>query len=54
MNLLLILAGGLVAAQDTYKCADGWALEEDRSGCRCFLFAEGEAVRTWILFSGTF
>merc|ERR550519_1414220 len=31
-------------AQDTYKCADGWALEEDRSGCRCFLFAEGEAV----------
>ena len=40
--LLLAVAA---TAQDTYKCADGWELEEDRSGCRCFLFAEGEAVR---------
>merc|ERR1739848_11170 len=39
--LLLAVAA---TAQDTYKCADGWELEEDRSGCRCFLFAEGEAV----------
>ena len=49
-----LLLAAAATAQDTYKCADGWALEEDRSGCRCFLFAEGEAVRTWILFSGTF
>merc|ERR1712045_809312 len=30
-----------VLAQDTYHCPDGWVLEEDRSGCRCFYF-EGE------------
>merc|ERR1719510_1668622 len=39
-----LLLAAAATAQDTYKCADGWALEEDRSGCRCFLFAEGEAV----------
>merc|ERR1711892_1233612 len=39
---LVLLAG--VWAQDTYKCPDGWLLEEDRSGCRCFLLSEGESV----------
>ena len=34
----------LAAAQDTYYCPDGWLLEEDRSGCRCFLFSESEMV----------
>ena len=27
-----------VLGQDTYHCPDGWVLEEDRSGCRCFWF----------------
>ena len=50
---------GLAAAQDTYSCPDGWDKEvtlgkrkekfevcrqEDRSGCRCFLIGESEAV----------
>merc|ERR1711982_260230 len=29
---------------DTYHCPDGWLLEEDRSGCRCFMFSGGESV----------
>merc|ERR1711894_196308 len=33
-----------VLAQDTYHCPDGWVLEEDRSGCRCFWFNGAEAV----------
>ena len=33
-----------VLAQDTYNCPDGWEKEEDRSGCRCFLISETEAV----------
>ena len=71
---LLVLTAGLVAAQDTYSCPDGWMkevnistncdkiwqrnlqrcilqsrlrfapLQEDRSGCRCFLFGPDEAV----------
>jgi len=41
---LLVLTAGLVAAQDTYSCPDGWMKEEDRSGCRCFLFGPDEAV----------
>ena len=47
MQLLLVLAAGLVglvASQDTYKCPDGWMLEEDRTGCRCFLIGPDEAV----------
>merc|ERR1712033_58081 len=47
MQLLLVLAVGLlglVASQDTYKCPDGWMLEEDRTGCRCFLIGPDEAV----------
>merc|ERR1712158_39607 len=47
MQLFLVLAVGfvgLVAAQDTYKCPDGWMLEEDRTGCRCFLIGPDEAV----------
>merc|ERR1711892_794541 len=31
-------------AQDTYNCPDGWMLEEDRSGCRCFMLSKGESV----------
>merc|ERR1711936_1477106 len=45
MQLFLVLAVGLVglvASQDTYKCPDGWMLEEDRTGCRCFLFGPAE------------
>merc|ERR1711974_446920 len=42
---IAIAAGlGLVAAQDVYSCPDGWQKEEDRSGCRCFLIAETEAL----------
>merc|ERR1712107_305257 len=26
------------------KCPDGWMLEEDRTGCRCFLIGPDEAV----------
>merc|ERR1712018_572866 len=33
-----------VLAQDTYHCPDGWVLEEDRSGCRCFWFEGTERV----------
>merc|ERR1711973_788679 len=33
-----------VLAQDTYHCPDGWVLEEDRSGCRCFWFNGAERV----------
>merc|ERR1719507_1018840 len=44
MQLLLVLAVGFVASQDTYKCPDGWMLEEDRTGCRCFLIGPDEAV----------
>merc|ERR1712051_1154575 len=33
-----------VLAQDTYHCPDGWVLEEDRSGCRCFMFSGEEMV----------
>merc|ERR1712105_387139 len=47
MRLLLVFAVGfvgLVASQDTYKCPDGWMLEEDRTGCRCFLIGPDEAV----------
>merc|ERR1711997_92715 len=33
-----------VLAQDTYHCPDGWELEEDRSGCRCFYFEGAERV----------
>merc|ERR1712183_670977 len=42
--LLVLLLVGLVASQDTYKCPDGWFLEEDRTGCRCFLIGPDEAV----------
>merc|ERR1711951_143798 len=47
MKLLLLTLGSFLSlgfTQDTYNCPDGWELEEDRSGCRCFLFAPGEAV----------
>merc|ERR1711887_90347 len=43
----LLLAAVVVCgvwAQDTYKCPDGWLLEEDRSGCRCFFMSDGESV----------
>merc|ERR1711941_191119 len=33
-----------VLAQDTYHCPDGWVLEEDNSGCRCFWFEGAERV----------
>merc|ERR1712024_372666 len=33
-----------VLGQDTYHCPDGWVLEEDRSGCRCFWFQGAESV----------
>ena len=39
---LVLVAGAW--AQDTYNCPDGWMLEEDRSGCRCFMLSEGESV----------
>merc|ERR1712012_402185 len=41
---LLVLTVGLAVAQDTYSCPDGWMKEEDRSGCRCFLFGPDEVV----------
>ena len=31
-------------AQDTYHCPDGWTLEEDSTGCRCFLLSGSESV----------
>ena len=36
--LLVICLLSAVLGQDTYHCPDGWVLEEDRSGCRCFWF----------------
>merc|ERR1712039_757450 len=45
-----------VLAQDTYHCPDGWVLEEDRSGCRCFYFEGTERVsrdNADLLFSRT-
>merc|ERR1711872_344283 len=42
LTLCSLLSLGL--AQDTYHCPDGWLLEEDRSGCRCFYFSESEMV----------
>jgi len=39
---LVLVAGAW--AQDTYNCPDGWMLEEDRSGCRCFMLSGGESV----------
>ena len=47
MKFLLLTASVLISsilAQDTYHCPDGWLLEEDRSGCRCFLISGDEAV----------
>merc|ERR1712122_408136 len=44
-TLLIAVSLGLAAAQDTYSCPDGWEKEEDRSGCRCFLIGETEAVK---------
>merc|ERR1711970_307440 len=46
MRFLLLAAVAVcgVWAQDTYHCPDGWLLEEDRSGCRCFMFSGGESV----------
>jgi len=47
MKLLLLTLCSLLSlglAQDTYHCPDGWLLEEDRSGCRCFYFSESEMV----------
>merc|ERR1739845_171182 len=44
-TLLIAVCLGLAAAQDTYSCPDGWEKEEDRSGCRCFLIGETEAVK---------
>ena len=47
MKLLLLTASVLISsifAQDTYHCPDGWLLEEDRSGCRCFLLSGSEMV----------
>ena len=47
MKLLLLTLGSILSlgfAQDTYHCPDGWMLEEDRSGCRCFYFSESEMV----------
>ena len=47
MKLLLLGLSSLLSlglAQDTYHCPDGWFLEEDRSGCRCFYFSESEMV----------
>ena len=47
MKLLLLTAAVLISsifAQDTYHCPDGWLLEEDRSGCRCFLLSGSEMV----------
>jgi len=45
LALLVAVGLGLAAAQDTYSCPDGWEKEEDRSGCRCFLIGESEAVK---------
>ena len=42
--LLGLVLVGAALAQDTYHCPDGWDLEEDRSGCRCFMFGGNEDV----------
>ena len=42
ISLSLLLSYTL--AQDTYHCPDGWTLEEDSSGCRCFLLSGSESV----------
>eukprot|EP00091_Calanus_sinicus_P018899 TRINITY_DN447_c0_g1_i10.p1 TRINITY_DN447_c0_g1~~TRINITY_DN447_c0_g1_i10.p1 ORF type:complete len:176 (-),score=45.65 TRINITY_DN447_c0_g1_i10:51-578(-) len=42
LALVVLVAGAW--AQDTYYCPDGWFLEEDRSGCRCFMLSGGEMV----------
>ena len=47
MRVLLFIASVLISSifpQDTYHCPDGWMLEEDRSGCRCFLISGDEQV----------
>merc|ERR1712026_393870 len=47
MRLTLVSLSLLVSyslAQDTYHCPDGWTLEEDSSGCRCFLISGREQV----------
>ena len=47
MKVFLLTALVLVStiiAQDTYHCPDGWLLEEDNSGCRCFLISGSEQV----------
>merc|ERR1719507_1046587 len=44
MFILLTLLVSYTLAQDTYHCPDGWTLEEDSSGCRCFLISGSEAV----------
>jgi len=41
---LFLVSLGLVVSQDTYHCPDGWLIEEDRSGCRCFLLGPDEKV----------
>ena len=45
--MLLLLASlslSSVLSQDTFRCPDGWTLEEDITGCRCFLIASQETV----------
>merc|ERR1711926_1951 len=47
MKLLLLTLCSLLSvglAQDTYHCPDGWLLQEDTSGCRCFYFSAAEMV----------
>ena len=47
MKQIFLLATVLVSytlAQDTYHCPDGWTLEEDSTGCRCFLLSGSESV----------
>merc|ERR1712203_1050953 len=44
LSLLVAVGLGLAAGQDAYSCPDGWEKGEDRSGCRCFLIGESEAV----------
>ena len=42
--LFLTLSLASVMFQDTFHCPDGWDLEEDITGCRCFLIASKETV----------
>merc|ERR1719180_3867 len=42
--IILTLLVSYTLAQDTYHCPDGWTLEEDSTGCRCFLISGSEAV----------